>query len=134
MAYTVLVVNDSRYLRENLRELLEKAGCEVVDTDNGISAVTLYSRIKPDLVMLDVLMPDQDGIETLKQILNIDKNANVVMVTDFGLENYLLEARELGASGCIIKPFKLKHLKKVLAGVLDEEFFYEDENSDYYHY
>ena len=113
-----------------LGEVVTSMGCEVIEVDGGRRAVTMYEHYKPDLVTLDILMPEQDGIETLKQIFDLDPSAKVVMVTALGMEDYIKQAMELGACGFIIKPFSPEQVETVVAQVLGDESLhisYEDD-------
>ncbi len=121
MAYKVFVVDDSKFMRMMLGEVITCMGCEVIEVDGGRRAVTMYEHYKPDLVTLDILMPEQDGIETLKQIFKVDPQAKVVMVTALGMEDYIKQAMELGACGFIIKPFSSEQVETVVAKVLGDE-------------
>ena len=99
---------------------LESMGYEVEEAEGGRLAVELYSANSPDLVTLDILMPEQDGLETLRQILKLNPAARVVMVTALGMEDYIKQAMELGASGFIIKPFAPEQVQAVVSKVLEE--------------
>ena len=120
MAYRVLVVDDSKFMRLMLGEIMESMGYEVEEAEGGRLAVELYSANSPDLVTLDILMPEQDGLETLRQILKLNPAARVVMVTALGMEDYIKQAMELGASGFIIKPFAPEQVQAVVSKVLEE--------------
>lgn len=124
MAYRVFVVDDSKFMRMMLGEVLTSMGCEVIEVDGGKCAVTMYEHYKPDLVTLDILMPEQDGIETLKQIFAIDPLAKVIMVTALSMEDYIKQTMELGACGFIVKPFSSEQVKTVAAQVLGDESLY----------
>ena len=121
MAYKVFVVDDSKFMRMMLGEVITSMGCEVIEVDGGRRAVTMYEHYKPDLITLDILMPEQDGIETLKQVLDFDPSAKVVMVTALGMEDYIKQAMELGACGFVIKPFSPEQVETVVAEVLGDE-------------
>lgn len=118
MACRVLVVDDSKFMRMMLGEMLESAGCEVIEADNGFDAVTLYEEQHPDLVTLDILMPDLDGIETLQRLNAVHEHVKVIMVTALGMEDYLERAMANGAQGCIIKPFSQEQVTEVVEHVL----------------
>ena len=122
-SFTILVVDDSKFMRNAVNELLQDSGCNVVEASSGAYAVQMYEEFHPDLVLLDILMPEQDGIETLRQILEIDSEACVVMVTSVGLgmKDYLEQAMELGAVGYITKAAIQTQLGGVLEQVLGIE-------------
>lgn len=121
--FTVLVVDDSKFMRTVIGNLLNKVGCEVIEASSGAYAVQMYEEYHPDLVLLDILMPEQDGIETLRQILELDSDARVVMVTSLGMgmQDYLEQALELGATGYITKAAIETQLYEVLETVLGIE-------------
>lgn len=121
MAYSVFVVDDSKFMRMMLAEILNTMGCEVIEADSGSRAVTMYEHYKPDLVTLDILMPEQDGIETLRQLLAVDPDAKVIMVTGLELDDYIKQAMELGAAGFVVKPFSPEQVEQVVAKVLGDE-------------
>lgn len=102
----VLIVDDAAFMRISLRTLLEGHGFEVVgEADNGRSALRKYKECKPDIVTMDITMPECDGIEGLKEIMAIDPNATVVMISATGQERLIKEAILNGAKSFIVKPF-----------------------------
>jgi len=112
---TVMIVDDTRFVRNYVGSMVERAGYAIVATaENGSEAVERYKKHKPDVVTMDVVMPVMDGIEALGNILEIDPNANVVMLTSIGAEDQLNEAKEIGAKGYLLKPVKKGQLLEVL--------------------
>jgi len=115
----VLVVDDSAFMRNTLKYLFERAGHEVVGlATGGREAVDLFAKLEPDLVTLDILMDDMDGIEALRLIRQMDPQAKVMMVTVQHQETLQQEARKLGASGYIKKPFKEEEMVQAVERVL----------------
>lgn len=103
----VLIVDDSRTSRKILREILEKNSYTVIaEAVNGEEGVTLFRQCRPDLVTMDITMPAMDGLEALKEIMQIDPNAKVVMVTAAGQSNKMTKAVELGAMEFVVKPYE----------------------------
>ena len=103
---TVLVVDDAAFMRMTLKMMLEKNGYKVIgEAENGAVGIKKFQELLPDIVTLDITMPEMDGIEALKGIKNVDKNANVVMVSAMGQEAVVKEAIMAGARGFIVKPF-----------------------------
>ncbi len=103
----VLVVDDAMFMRNSLRMILERNAIEVVGmAGNGIEAIAQYKALKPDVVTMDITMPDMDGLEALREIVKIDKSAKVVMITAVGKEEAVREAVINGAKSFIVKPFQ----------------------------
>jgi len=116
LAKKVLVVDDAQFIRDLLRDMLKGAGYEVLEASNGKEALIKYSQAKPDLVTLDIMMPEMDGIETLKAIKNIDPTASIVMVTSLEQKSKIGDSILSGTKGFITKPFK----KADVLGVVDK--------------
>ncbi len=117
----ILIVDDASFMRGSLKFIVESGGHEVVGmAKNGKEALELYTKFKPDMVTLDILMKEMDGVTALKEILKRDPKAKVVMVTALGHEEKQQEAESLGASGFVRKPFQqgeiLKEIEKVVGG------------------
>jgi len=114
----VLIVDDAAFMRMMLRNILERNGFEVAgEAENGLVGVKKYKELNPDVVTLDITMPEMDGITALKQIKRIDSNAKVVIVSAMGQEAYVKEAIICGAKSFIVKPFNEKHVTKVLMSI-----------------
>ncbi len=115
----ILIVDDSQFMRSILKNLLIPKGHEVVgEASNGREAIEKYKKLRPDLVLLDIVMPDMDGLETLKEIKKIDPNARVIMCTALGQQKIVIEALKAGARGYIVKPFKAELVLKEIDRVL----------------
>ncbi|MFB6112549.1 MAG: chemotaxis protein CheY [Halodesulfurarchaeum sp.] len=106
MARGVLLVDDSEFMRNLLREILESDFDIVAEAENGVEAVELYQSHDPDLVMMDIVMPIRDGIEATAKIKQMDSGANVIMCTSIGQEEKMKRAVKAGADGYITKPFQ----------------------------
>ena len=103
----VLITDDSRFMRDNLRSILQAAGHEIVgEAPNGKEAVSMYDRLHPDLVTMDITMPIMNGLDALKEIIAHDSRASVIMVTAIGKPEKVLEALNAGAKSYITKPFE----------------------------
>lgn len=116
----VLVVDDAAFMRLVIRKLLEKNGFEVVaEAENGEVGVQKYKEFKPDIVTMDITMPQMNGIEALRAIREFDNKAKVVMVSAMGQEVMVKEAIMYGAKSFIVKPYKeeqvIETLNKILA-------------------
>ena len=101
----VLVVDDAAFMRMRCKKLLTQSGYEVIEAATGSQAVEMYQSDKPDLVLLDITMPDMDGLTALREIIKIDPNARVAMVTAMGQQSMVVEALKAGAKDFVIKPF-----------------------------
>ncbi|HWQ50707.1 MAG TPA: response regulator [Terriglobales bacterium] len=116
---TVLVVDDAAFMRMSIKKVLERHGFEVVgEAENGIEGVAKYLELKPDLVTMDITMPEMTGIEALKNICQQDPNAKVVMVSAMGQEGLVREAILSGAKSFIVKPYKEEFIISTLSSVL----------------
>ena len=114
-----IIVDDSPLERFTLRKCLEKLGHEIIaEAKDGTEALDLYKKAHPDVVMLDIMMPNENGIDVLKEILDYDRTARVVMCTSSASEVYVLNANKLGAKHFIAKPITLNALTKVIEAVL----------------
>ncbi|SEO33244.1 two-component system, chemotaxis family, response regulator CheY [Halorientalis persicus] len=102
----VLIADDSEFMRNLLREILEEDHQIVGEVENGVEAVEVYKEERPDLVMMDIVMPIRDGIEATDEIKNGDPDATVIMCTSVGQEEKMKEAVKAGADGYITKPFQ----------------------------
>lgn len=115
----VLIVDDANFIRINLKLMLEKNGYEVVgEALNGEEGVKKYEILKPDIVTMDITMPDMNGIDALKAIKKINPQAKVVMISAMGQEAHVKEAVLAGATGFIVKPFNEEQVVKGLSRIL----------------
>lgn len=115
----VLIVDDAAFMRMMIKDILEKNGFEVVgEASNGIKAVEMYKKETPDIVTMDITMPDMDGIEAVKQIKAFDPGAKVIMCSAMGQQTMVMDAIRAGARDFIVKPFQadrvLEAIKKAL--------------------
>ncbi len=120
MGNRVLVVDDAAFMRMMIKDILTKNGYEVVgEAADGAQAVERYQELRPDLVTLDITMPEMDGIEALKRIRAIDPNARVIMCSAMGQQAMVIDAIQAGAKDFVVKPFQadrvIEAVKKVLA-------------------
>ncbi len=101
----ILVVDDAAFTRMRCTKLLADNGYEVTEAADGEEAVERYKECKPDGVLLDITMPNMDGISTLKKILKMDPGARIAMVTAMGQQSMVMEALKTGARDFVVKPF-----------------------------
>lgn len=111
----ITVVDDSLIIRKNIVRMLERMGHEVVaEAKNGKEAIACFTKHNPDLITMDITMPDMDGIESVKGIKKRNKMAKVIMITSHGQEEKVIEAIKAGASGYILKPITADKLDKAI--------------------
>lgn len=115
----VLIVDDAAFMRLAIKTLLEKNGYEVIgEAENGAIGLEKYKELKPDIVTMDITMPEMTGIEALKKIKTFDPSAKVIMLSAMGQESMVKEAILSGAKTFIVKPFKEEHVVQILNKVL----------------
>ena len=119
MAKSVLICDDAAFMRVMIKDILTKNGYDVAgEAENGLKAVEKYNETKPDLVMMDITMPEMDGIQALKKIKEADPAANIIMCSAMGQQAMVIEAIQSGAKDFIVKPFQaervLEAVKKVV--------------------
>lgn len=118
----ILVCDDSAFMRMLLKKILLDAGHEIIaEAGNGIQAMQAYYLHKPDLVTMDITMPELDGISATKQICGRDPKARIVMVTAIGQKQFVADAVEAGARDFIIKPFEPEKIIETVNRVLGEK-------------
>lgn len=119
MAKNILICDDAAFMRMMIKDILTKNGYNVVgEAENGLMAVEKYSETKPDLVLMDITMPEMDGIQALKKIKEQDPGATVIMCSAMGQQAMVIESIQAGAKDFIVKPFQadrvIEAVKKVV--------------------
>ncbi len=115
----ILIVDDSAIMRRTLHHIMEKAYHEVVGlTGNGDEAVKLYKELKPDLVTMDIMLDESDGMQALSAIMNENPEAKVIVITALGWEEKKDAAQKLGAAGYIRKPFDAQEIRQEIERVM----------------
>ncbi len=116
---TILVVDDAAFMRMRCAKLLKENGYDVLEAENGAEALEVYKKSKPDAVLMDITMPEMDGIAALKALREMDPNARVAMVTAMGQQSIIMDAIKIGAKDFVVKPFEkervLEAVEKLLA-------------------
>lgn len=119
MLKKIMIVDDAAFMRMMIKDTLKKSGYEdLIEAPDGEKAVELYKAEKPDLVFMDITMPNKDGLQALKEIKAFDGNANVVMCSAMGQQSMVLEAIQVGAKDFIVKPFKGERILKTAENIL----------------
>lgn len=115
----ILIVDDAAFMRMAITNILVKNEFEVVgEAENGLVGLKKYKELKPDLVTMDITMPEMTGLEALKEIIAYDPEARIVIVSAMGQENLVMEAIQHGAKSFIVKPFKEEHVVQTLKKIL----------------
>ena len=117
----ILIVDDAQFVRNKLKRIFGKINfVEVIgEASNGEEAVSLYKDLKPDLVTMDIIMPNFDGIKAIEEIMKFDKKAKIVVVSAMGQEMTILEATEKGAKDYVKKPFNEEDIYKVIERIFN---------------
>lgn len=120
MANGILVVDDASFMRMMIKDILTKNGFEVLgEAENGLKAVEKYKELNPELVIMDITMPEMDGIQAVKEIKKINGDAKIVMCSAMGQQAMVIEAIQAGAKDFIVKPFQadrvVEAVKKALS-------------------
>ena len=112
----IMVVDDAAFMRMMLKDILTKGGYEVVgEAENGLKAVDKYKELTPDLVLMDITMPELDGIGAVRQIKGIDPNAKIIMCSAMGQQAMVLESIQAGAKDFIVKPFQADRILEAVS-------------------
>ena len=119
MAKNILICDDAAFMRMMIKDILTKNGYNVAgEAENGAKAVERYNELKPDLVLMDITMPEMDGIQALKKIKSTDAGAMIIMCSAMGQQAMVIESIQSGAKDFIVKPFQadrvLEAVKKVV--------------------
>ncbi|MDF2924713.1 MAG: chemotaxis protein CheY [Paenibacillaceae bacterium] len=119
MANRILIVDDAAFMRMMIRDILTKNGYEVCgEANDGVQAIERFKELRPDLITMDITMPEMDGINALKEVKKIDPNAKVIMCSAMGQQAMVIDAIQAGAKDFIVKPFQadrvIEAIKKTL--------------------
>ncbi|MEK6693217.1 MAG: response regulator [Nitrospirota bacterium] len=114
-----MIVDDSIFQRKNLEKIIIRIGGEVVaEVSDGKDAVTQYTRFYPDVVFMDLLMPGMPGIEAVEKILEVDRNAKIIIISSIGYKEIVDKALSLGAKKFIVKPVDIDNVTDIIKSVL----------------
>lgn len=117
----ILIVDDAAFMRMTLKNIISEAGHEVVgEAGDGLQAIEQYKSTQPELVTMDITMPEMDGIAALKEIKKMDPNAKVVMCSAMGQQGMVIEAIQSGAVDFIVKPFNAERINESIGKVLSK--------------
>ena len=119
MAKNILICDDAAFMRMMIKDILTKNGYTVVgEAENGAKAVEKYAELKPDLVPMDITMPEMDGIQALKKIKEADPSATVIMCSAMGQQAMVIESIQSGAKDFIVKPFQADRVLEAVRKVV----------------
>ena len=119
MGARILLVDDAQFMRMMLKNILTTNGYEVAgECENGLQAIAKYKELKPDLVLMDMIMPEMGGIDAVKELVKADPNARVVMCSAMGQQALVVEAIQVGAKDFIVKPFQPANVLEAVAKAL----------------
>ncbi|WP_371804713.1 response regulator [Candidatus Lokiarchaeum ossiferum] len=122
MMAKILIVDDAQFMRNILTKILTANGHQIVgEADNANSGIEQFKELSPDLVTMDICMPDKSGIEAIKEIINIEPNAKILVCSSLGQELMVMEAIQLGAKDFIVKPFKKEKLVEMINKIVEEK-------------
>ncbi len=108
---SILIVDDAAFMRMMIKNILSKNGFSVVgEAENGLRAVEKYKELNPDLVIMDITMPEMDGIQAVKQIKTLDPSARIIMCSAMGQQAMVIESIQAGAKDFIVKPFQAERV------------------------
>ncbi len=119
MGHRVLVCDDAIFMRTMISDILTGAGYEVVgEAETGLQAIERYKELKPDLVTMDIVMPDMGGIDAVREIVKNDANAKILMCSAMGQQALVVEAIQAGAKDFVVKPFQPSRVLEAVQRVL----------------
>lgn len=119
MGFTVMLVDDAAFMRMMLKDILANNGYQVIgEAENGLVAVDKYSELKPDITIMDITMPEKDGLQAVKEIRARDPQAKIIMCSAMGQQAMVIEAIQSGAKDFVVKPFQADRVLEAVAKAL----------------
>ncbi|HEY2898850.1 MAG: chemotaxis protein CheY [Gemmatimonadetes bacterium] len=119
MSHTVLICDDAVFMRTMISDILEESGYEIVgQAESGVQAIERYKALRPDLVTMDIVMPDMGGIDAVREITSFDANAKILMCSAMGQQALVVEAIQAGAKDFVVKPFQPSRVLEAVQRVL----------------
>ena len=120
MANGILVVDDAAFMRMMIKNILSKSGYDIVgEAENGVQAVAKFKELKPELVTMDITMPEMDGISAVKEIKKLDPAAKIIMCSAMGQQAMVIDAIQAGAKDFIVKPFQPNRVLEAVQKVVE---------------
>ncbi len=119
MAKSILIVDDAAFMRMMIKDILSKNGYEIAaDVDNGLKAIEKYKELTPDLVIMDITMPEMDGVTAVREIKKIHSDAKIIMCSAMGQQAMVIESIQAGARDFIVKPFQADRVVEAVKKVI----------------
>jgi two-component system chemotaxis response regulator CheY len=119
VSYTVMLVDDAAFMRMMLKDILSNNGYQIIgEAENGQVAIEKYADLKPDITIMDITMPEMDGLQAVKEIRARDPKAKVVMCSAMGQQAMVIEAIQSGAKDFVVKPFQADRVLEAVAKAL----------------
>ena len=119
MSHTVLICDDAVFMRTMISDILEESGYEIIgQAESGVQAIERYKALRPDLVTMDIVMPDMGGIDAVREITSFDANAKILMCSAMGQQALVVEAIQAGAKDFVVKPFQPSRVLEAVQRVL----------------
>ena len=119
MSHTVLICDDAVFMRTMISDILEESGYEIVgQAESGVEAIERYKSLRPDLVTMDIVMPDMGGIDAVREICKSDPDAKILMCSAMGQQALVVEAVQAGAKDFVVKPFQPSRVLEAVQRVL----------------
>lgn len=119
MSKRILIVDDAAFMRMMIKDILTKGGYEVAgEAENGARAIEKYKELTPDLVIMDITMPEVDGIQAVKEIKKVNGEAKIIMCSAMGQQAMVIESIQAGARDFIVKPFQAERVVEAVRKVL----------------
>jgi len=116
---SILIVDDAAFMRMMIKDILSKNGYTVIaEAENGIKAIEKYKEVNPDLVIMDITMPEMDGIQAVKQIKQLNDAAKIIMCSAMGQQAMVIESIQAGARDFIVKPFRAERVIEAVRKVV----------------
>lgn len=119
LSHTVLICDDAIFMRTMISDILQQSGFEIVgEAESGVQAIERYKQVRPDLVTMDIVMPDMGGIDAVREIVAFDANAKILMCSAMGQQALVVEAIQAGAKDFVVKPFQPSRVLEAVQRVL----------------
>jgi two-component system chemotaxis response regulator CheY len=119
VSHTVLICDDAVFMRTMISDILEESGYEIIgQAESGVQAIERYKALRPDLVTMDIVMPDMGGIDAVREITSFDANAKILMCSAMGQQALVVEAIQAGAKDFVVKPFQPSRVLEAVQRVL----------------